>query len=82
MKQCLSVGGKELLIQSVAQAIPIYSMSCFKLSIGLCKHMLSLFGNFWWGSKEVREKRFGWRGMSWSWQNTWTWDSETWSFLI
>jgi hypothetical protein len=46
MEPCLSSGGKEVLIKSVAQAIPIYSMSCFKLPRGLCKHINSLLRNF------------------------------------
>jgi hypothetical protein len=46
MESCLSSGGKEVLIKSVAQAIPIYSMSCFKLPRGLCKHINSLLRNF------------------------------------
>ena len=52
MEQCLSQGGKEVLIKSVAQAIPTYSMSCFKLPRGLCLHINSLLRNFWWGSSE------------------------------
>jgi hypothetical protein len=41
----LSVGGKEILIKSVAQAIPTFSMSCFKLRRGLCEHIK---GHFFW----------------------------------
>jgi hypothetical protein len=52
MEQCLSSGGKEVLIKSIARAIPTYSMSCFKLPRGLCKHINGLLRNFWWGRKE------------------------------
>lgn len=56
MEQCLSAGGKEVLIKSVAQAIPTYSVACFKLPRGLCKHITSLIRNFWWGSKDGKRK--------------------------
>ena len=56
MEKCLSAGGKEVLIKSVAQAIPTYSMSCFKLPRGLCLHINSLLRNFWWGSTEGKRK--------------------------
>ena len=51
-KQCLSAGGKEVLIKVVAQAIPTYSMSCFRLLRGLCKHIDGVLPDFWWRSKE------------------------------
>jgi hypothetical protein len=48
----LSAAGKEVLIKIVAQAVPTYSMACFRLPRGLCHHINSLLRNFWWGSKE------------------------------
>jgi len=56
MEKTLSAGGKEVLIKAVGQAIPTYSMSCFKLPRWLCKHIDSLLRNFWWGSKEGKRK--------------------------
>ena len=51
IEQCLSVGGKEVLIKSVVQSIPTFSMSCFKLPRGLCEHINTIIRKFWWGSK-------------------------------
>jgi hypothetical protein len=56
LEQLLSVGGKEILIKSVAHAVPTFSMSCFKLPRGLCEHINSLLPKFWWGSKEGQRK--------------------------
>ena len=52
LEQFLSAGGKEVLVKSMALAIPTYSMSCFKLPRGLCHHINGLLRSFWWGSKE------------------------------
>jgi hypothetical protein len=52
MEQLLSVGGKDILIKSVAQAVPTFSMSCFKLPRGLCDHINAMLRKFWWGNKE------------------------------
>ena len=45
-----SWAGREVLLKSVAQAIPTYSMSCFPLSKTTCKKMRSPIANYWWGS--------------------------------
>ena len=52
MEKLLSSAGKEVLIKSVAQAIPVYSMSCFRLPRGLCENIMSIIRQFWWGSKQ------------------------------
>lgn len=44
------------MIKSVAQAIPTYSMACFKLPRGLCQHINGLLRKFWWGSKKGERK--------------------------
>ncbi|GJN31666.1 hypothetical protein PR202_gn00035 [Eleusine coracana subsp. coracana] len=52
MEQTLTAGGKEVPIKSVAQTILTYSMACFRLPQGLCKHIDGLIRKFWWGRKE------------------------------
>ena len=66
MEKCLSAGGKEVLIKSVAQSIPTYSMSCFKLPRGLCEHINGIIRKFWWGSKNGQRKTawVSWKTMS------------------
>ena len=46
-EKLLSKAGKEILIKVMAQAIPTYSMSCFKISDSLCDEITSLMRNFW-----------------------------------
>ncbi|KAL9427669.1 hypothetical protein AB3S75_029786 [Citrus x aurantiifolia] len=51
-----SSGGKEVLIKVVAQVVPAYAMSVFRLPKGLCDDFQKAIAKFWWGS---REDKFG-----------------------
>ncbi|KAL5547765.1 hypothetical protein UlMin_002996 [Ulmus minor] len=51
-----SAGGKEILIKAVAQAIPTYSMSIFKIPSTLCRELGSIVARFWWGSTPTNRK--------------------------
>ena len=52
----LSAAGKEVLIKSVAQALPIYIMSVFKLPLTLCDELMKKIRVFWWGAEKGRRK--------------------------
>ncbi|XP_050226483.1 uncharacterized protein LOC126676341 [Mercurialis annua] len=55
----LSRGGKEVLIKSVAQAIPNYIMNVFLIPLGLCDELERMMNSFWWGRNQS-EKRASW----------------------
>lgn len=59
-----SIGGRELLIKSVAQSVPTYTMSVFRLSVSLCEDIQSMVAKFWWGGEDDA-KKMHW----WSWMN-------------
>ncbi|XP_050241151.1 uncharacterized protein LOC126690058 [Quercus robur] len=61
-KKLLSKASKEILMKAVAQAIPTYTMSCFKLPDTFCEELMSMIRNFWWGQKQD-ERKLNW--MSW-----------------
>ncbi|XP_074304372.1 uncharacterized protein LOC141639082 [Silene latifolia] len=52
----LSKAGKEILIKAVAQSIPTYAMSVFKLPNNFCEELRSLVSQFWWGSEAGKRK--------------------------
>ena len=62
------MGGKEVLIKAVAQAIPAYTMSCFQLLQSLCDDLESMMRNFWWGQKQSETKMYwvSWKRMCFS----------------
>ena len=50
-EKLLLKASNEVLIKAVAQTIPTYIMSCFKLPDTLCEELMSMIRNFWWGQK-------------------------------
>jgi hypothetical protein len=60
----LSIGGKEILLKAVAQAIPVYAMSVFQIPKGVCKKMMDAISQFWWGDDENSNKMLGLLGGS------------------
>lgn len=55
-EKLLSKASKEVVIKAVAQAIPTYRISCFKLPNSQCDDMTSLVQNFWWAQKRNERK--------------------------
>ena len=52
----ISKAGREILIKTVAQAIPTYSMCLFKLPKAICDKINSLLANYWWGQTKDERK--------------------------
>lgn len=50
----LSQAGREVLIKSVIQAIPTFTMGCFKFPVSLCHEIEAMVKKFWWGQRGER----------------------------
>ncbi|XP_075670379.1 putative mitochondrial protein AtMg00310 [Castanea sativa] len=68
-EKLISKVGREILIKTVAQAIPTYSMCLFKLPNAICDKINSLLSNYWWGQtigligkKLCKDKKMGGMG--------------------
>jgi ribonuclease HI len=58
-EKLLSLGGKEVLIKSVAQAIPVYAMMVFRIPQKTCKGISDAISQYWWGDDDEK-KRIHW----------------------
>ena len=61
-KKLLSQASREVLLKSVVQVIPTFTMSCFKLPLGLCDEIKALIRKFWLGQKGGQRKSIGKNG--------------------
>ncbi|CAN1246312.1 Transposon TX1 uncharacterized 149 kDa protein [Linum grandiflorum] len=52
----LSPAGMEVLIKSIASAIPCYAMSMFRFPKGLCSRLNKMIARFWWGASDTRQR--------------------------
>jgi hypothetical protein len=52
----LSIGGKEILLKEVSQAILIFSRSVFQIPKGVRKRMMDAIAKFWWDDDENSNK--------------------------
>ena len=59
----ISKAGREILIKTVTQAVPTYTMSIFKIPKQICEDINSVLARYWWGQLQG-EKKVHW--MSWS----------------
>jgi hypothetical protein len=46
-EKLLSMGGKEVLIKSIAQASPVYAMMVFKIPKIVCKGITDAISQYW-----------------------------------
>ena len=58
-ERMVSCAGREILIKSVIQAIPTYTMSCFKLTKRVCSNLSGFMARYWRSSSLDR------RSMHW-----------------
>jgi len=54
--KCLSQGGKDILLKSIAMALPVYAMSCFKFPKLTIQNLVSVMMEFWWNNSQNQHK--------------------------
>jgi len=59
-EKLLSMGGKEVLIKSIAQAVPVFVMMVFQIPKNICKGITDAISQFWWGDDDDH-KRIHWK---------------------
>ncbi|KAL9674710.1 hypothetical protein QQ045_002909 [Rhodiola kirilowii] len=59
----LSAAGKEVMLKSVLQALPIYAMMCYKLLAAVCKRLAGIMRKFWW-SNDIDSRAIHWTNQS------------------
>ncbi|KAM2190433.1 hypothetical protein ACFX1Q_026403 [Malus domestica] len=52
----LSSAGKELLVKTMAQALPMYTMQCFLLPKSFCEELNMMIAKFWWSGEPGKRK--------------------------
>ena len=52
----LAMGGTEINIMVIAQALPVYIMSVFRVQTGLCEELMRMIHHFWWGAEKGKRK--------------------------
>jgi len=50
----------QILIKSIAQAVPTYAMMVFNIPINICKGMTDAISQFWW-SDDDDKRRIHWQ---------------------
>ena len=55
-EKLLFQASREVLIKSIIQAIPTYTMGCFKFPLGLCHEIEVLIKKLWWGQRGDHRK--------------------------
>lgn len=48
--------GKEVMTKAVAQSLPTYAMSVFKIPSSFYEEIYSLISQFWWGQENGERK--------------------------
>jgi hypothetical protein len=55
-EKLLSLGGKEILIKSIAQVVPVYAMMVFKISKNICKGITNAISQYRWGDDNEHKR--------------------------
>jgi hypothetical protein len=50
------MGGKEVLLKAIVQAIPTFAMSVLKIPKQICKGITNAMSQFWWGDDANRRR--------------------------